>query len=85
MLDKHKSKEKVLDPEELKQLKAKIDLLEKYKAKGGGDPEKDELLEKFKEGSKTKNWVSFQEGYEKSLETENSSLEGYGTRFSSFD
>ena len=80
-LAKHKSTEKVLCDGDLKQLEAKIELLQRYKNASNGDPDKDELLEKFKNGSKTKNWVVFQEGYEKTTETENSVLDGYGTRF----
>ncbi len=67
--------------DELKQLEAKIEMLEKYRKAQAGDPEKDDLLEKFKAASKTKNWVSYSEGYEKSVETEKGSLDGYGTRF----
>ena len=54
--------------EEVKQLEAKIELLEKYRKAQAGDPEKDALLEKFKTASKSKNWVSYTEGYEKSIE-----------------
>ena len=77
----HKTKEKELAPDDLKQLEAKIELLEKYKKAQAGDPEKDELLEKFKSAAKAKNWLTYQEGYEKSVETEQAALDGYGTRF----
>ena len=79
-LAKHKSKEKILEKEEVEQLEAKIQLLERYRKATAGDPEKDELLEKFKTASKSKNWVSFVEGYEKNRETEKTTMEGWGSR-----
>ena len=80
MMARHKSKEKVLGPDELKELEAKIQLLEDYRKRQAGDPEKDVLLDKFKECSKTKSWITYTEGYEKSIETEKGALDGYGTR-----
>ena len=78
---KHQGKEKLLEKDELQQLEAKIKLLESYRKATAGDPLKDELLERFKMGCKSKSWINYSEGYSKSTETEKTTMEGWGSRF----